>query len=186
MSALSYLQYFAAGFLLADLHLSEWRDRPSPRAVRWDAAGLAAAAALVALLMAAPDAERLLGLPHRWHGGSFAFLLPWLTLACFAAVLRGRILRAALTQRWVVIGGGLCYTFYLYHSMFIEALIGPAQRLVGGLVGADSEALLLYAACLVPTLLGSAALFVALEKPFMGRRPAWPARRSRSSTIPAR
>lgn len=170
MSVLNFLQYFGAGFLLADWHLSEWRRGESARPGAWDLVGAASALALTLVLAIAPDLSSW-GLPQRWLGGSLQLLLPWATLAFCAAALRGRAFRWAFTRRWVVIAGGMCYTFYLYHWMFLEGLLGPAYRLVGGRLGLEWEASALYAVCFCATLLGTAVLFALFEKPFMGRRP---------------
>ena len=109
MSMLNFLQYFATGFLLADLYTTDWSRRASVRADRWDLAGLGALAALFAVVAFGYQTDiEFLGLPNRWVGGRFGFLLPWLVAGFYAAVLRGRVWRRALTQRWIVIGGGMC------------------------------------------------------------------------------
>jgi len=171
VSVLNFLQYFGAGFLLADWYLADWKGGPSKRRGAWDLAGFAALAALVALLTVAPSAEAALGLPYRWLGGGFQFLLPWLSLVFYAGVLRGGALHWLMTRRWVVIAGGMCYTFYLYHVLFISYLIEPIYyKLIGWRLGPEAEAMSLYWLCFAPTLAGSAVLFVLFEKPFMGRK----------------
>ena len=171
MSVLNYMQYFGAGFLLADLYVADWSKKPSVNRGRWDGIGLASLVAMLAIVLYAPGSDVwFLDLPDRWEGGSFGILLPWLAILFYSAVMRGRYWNWIMTRRWMVIGGGMCYTVYLYHTLGFNLILYPAHQLVGGRFGVEVEAFLLFVLCLIPTLIGSAVLFVLIEKPFMGRR----------------
>ncbi len=170
MSLLNQLPYFTAGFLLADLYLVEWRHERSLHPFRWDIAGIAAAAVGALLIVRPVYVPRPPWWLHEpWIGASLAFLLPWLVLVSYAAAFRGRLLRWFVTRRWVVIGGGMCYTTYLYHNLVIGKTFGPAMRIVGGRFGPSTEMVLMFVALLVPIYAATAVLFVLIEKPFMGR-----------------
>lgn len=175
LSLLNALPYFTAGFLLADLYLERWRRGPSRYPVYWDLAGLGAGALAVALLVWPVHIPRLPWWFQRpWNGRGFAFLLPWLALVSYAAVFRGRLLHWVATRRWLVIGGGMCYTAYLYHSFVIQFLFWPVFAPIRGRFGIGAEILALFLGLLVPVFLATAVLFVSVERPFMGVRYADP------------
>lgn len=153
----SFLQFFLLGFLLADLYTTDW-TAPSARPGAWDALWLAC----WPLLWAAWEAPYAVG----------AFAFPAVTLAFFAASLRGRISRAVLSNPWIVTIGGMCYSIYLLHYPLISVL----GRVTAPL-GADSAwaDLLVQSALVLPPLLAVCAVYFALvERPCMD--PAWPAR----------
>jgi peptidoglycan/LPS O-acetylase OafA/YrhL len=113
LSLLPFLQYFLAGFLLADVFLkkrvevqADGRRRGSPY---YDALAVLAAASVVRILVAYPD---------------LFFLLPFAVGAFYLAVFRGQMVRAIVTWKPLVIIGGMCYTIYLYHFLIIDQL-GP-------------------------------------------------------------
>jgi len=170
-SMMNYLHYFGAGFILADLYVASWAKRLSRTRGLWDAAGFGSLFGMLAIVLYASGSELwFFGLPDHWTGGRLAILLPWLAIVFYAAVIRGRSLNWIMTRRWIVIGGGMCYTVYLYHTAIFSLLLDPAYQLVGGRFGLDLECFLLFVLCIVPTLGCSAVLFVLIEKPFMGRR----------------
>jgi len=153
----SFVQFFLLGFLLADLYTTDW-TRPSERQGAWDALWLAC----WPLLWMAWEAPRAVS----------AFAFPAVILAFFAASLRGRWSRAALSNPWVVTIGGMCYTIYLLHYPLISLLGRVTARL--GIGGAAAD-LLVQAALVLPPLLAVCAVYFALvERPCMD--PAWPAR----------
>lgn len=154
-SLLNYLQYFLAGFLLADLYLCE---PGAPRSLKWD---LAAAAALPLMWVAAerPELAR-------------AAFAPLALVVCCAA-FRGRVFNQLLTRRWATTVGGMCYTIYLVHLQLLSAFekaLGPVS-----FTGHFAVNLLAHALLFLPVLLaGSAAFFLLVEKPCMRRD--WPRR----------
>ena len=150
LSLLNYVHYFLAGFLLADIYLT--RDGDRARSAAWDVATLVAAAAIPAVLIRNPE---------------WSFLLPFVVLLLYAGFFEGRTANRLITARWIVIAGGMCYTFYLYHAMLIVVLMKRTITLAtpSRPLGVDFllQCLLIYPAIFVVCSL----LFVWTEKPFM-------------------
>ena len=111
-----HLPYFLVGLLLADLHVTRWKSADRTRARAMDGLALLAVPAIFA---ATVDPLLLL-------------LAPWFVFLAFAAALRGRAFRAALSNRWVVVIGGMCYTIYLYHFTVIKGLSRATLGLTDG------------------------------------------------------
>ena len=151
------IQYFLMGSLLADVFLTDWKRRPS-KSFGWDM--LASAAWLGILLVAI-------------FGKLVEMALPLLILCAYIGSFRGRIWNRIVTNRWLVVIGGACYTTYLYHYLIISFLGRFSLRLS---VGHSYEAnYLLQLVLVVPAVLvACAVLFALLERPFMQRD--WPAR----------
>jgi peptidoglycan/LPS O-acetylase OafA/YrhL len=159
---LSYLQFFLVGFLLADVFLLEWHQRPS-QGWTWDAIGLAAL--LIVFIGPPPLDERIL-LAHQ------LVLLPCLFACVFCAAFRGPRLRSLLTFRWIAIVGGMCYSIYLLHTPLM-AMLAPYTAGIGGgwgTVNVIVQFLLLGGI----SLLVSAIFFAFVERPCMD--PQWPRR----------
>lgn len=96
------LQYFLAGFLLADLYLVDWREAP-PCHWGWDVASLVLWPAILL------PTDRAI-----WAA------LPFLMLAAYVSAFRGRVFRALFRHGWITAIGGMCYTIYLWHFVMIE------------------------------------------------------------------
>ena len=150
-----HLHYFLVGFLLADLFVVEWRERPS-RSWGWDVAATAAFVAAFAL-----------------EGGAGSFLIAPAIFAAYAATFRGPLWSRMTSNRWVATTGGMCYTIYLYHYWIFSPFEGVLHRYVP--FEAAWPHLLIKTLVFTPMIVAvSAGLFLAFEKPFM--RPDWPAR----------
>lgn len=158
LTLLGQLQHFLVGFLLVDLYLSHWQQRPQQPA-RW----LDAAAVLAFAIMALTWSEE--------YGKSLLFSAS-LALV-FIAGFRGHWFVRFLQLPWVAVTGGMCYTIYLVHLPLMEALVRFSSQLhIGRSFTAN---LLLQAAIVLPIVLAFSALaFLVLEKPFMDK--AWPQR----------
>jgi len=155
VSLLGNIQYFLAGFLLADLHVTG-NLRPGRFAFAWDAAFLVAGFAIVRL-------QTL---------GSGEWLLPWILFAVCLAAFLGRLAPALLAQPWIATIGGMCYTVYLYHTLVISTLYRETVHLQTHILWLD---LLIQFLVMTPVIfIISAGLFVVLERPFMRRE--WPAK----------
>lgn len=151
------IQYFLAGFLLADWYLV---DRPAlgQGGWGWDALATAGFAAIVPAL-------------HAGAAGHVA--LPFAMLAAAAGVFRGRGCNRLLTRPWLTAIGGMCYTIYLYHLNILGNALKLTSPLTAGAPFAVQMAV--QAALTLPVLVAVAALlFVLVEKPCMRRD--WPAR----------
>lgn len=156
-SLANYLQYFLAGFLLADWYLGA-AGRESRRGFVWDFVSLLGWPALL--------------LVCEWPGLARAAFAP-LALLLFVAAFRGRVTNRLVTSRWVTVVGGMCYTIYLTHFQLLSAF----EKVFGGVSFSErfSLNLLLHVALFTPILLASSAVFFLLvEKPCMRR--GWPSR----------
>jgi peptidoglycan/LPS O-acetylase OafA/YrhL len=152
MSLLAYMQFFLAGFLLADLHQTGTiNNRRNSRA--WDLIGIAGAVVTLLTMM-------------YWRKWLFC-LLPFFVLVFYAGAFQGRLLRRFFVAKPIVIIGGMCYTIYLYHvpiiSLFKQLMYAVAAP--GLPLWLD---LGIQMAVFVPLILVICSLlFVYTEKPFM-------------------
>jgi peptidoglycan/LPS O-acetylase OafA/YrhL len=148
--------YFAVGMLLADFYVSAGEDASGGGRSRVaDAVCVAASAAiLVCLAWQAPW-------PQRWKWT----VMPPLVFVVYASAWRSVAVRAALTNRWICIVGGMCYTIYLYHPNLAEA----AHAALRPLISSDTRLgrLVTLPLVLAAVFAGSAVLFVLVEKPCM-------------------
>ena len=154
---IGYFQYFLVGFILVDIYLIDWKERPA-RSAFWDVVSLAAWVSIAANLCGRPPDTI-----SNWN-----FLLPVQVLLAYYSAFRGRWSSTALRNPWVVTFGGMCYTIYLYHFTMIIGLSRLTLRL-----GLSHSFLLNYLIqiCLqAPVVFGiSALLFRYTERPFMQR-----------------
>ncbi len=156
-SLLNYLQYFLAGFLLADLYLNEMKEATRKR-FAWD---------LVTLF----------GWPLLWlaceHYQVARVAFAPIALVLFCAAFRGRLTNFFVTRRWVTVVGGMCYTIYLIHFQLLSAF----EKALRGVSFTDSFTvnMVLHLLLFIPLMLAaSAAFFLLVEKPCMRRD--WPRR----------
>lgn len=147
----NFLHYFLAGFLLADLYLTT-EARNLRKRLWWDIATVIAALAIPAVLL------------RFWQ---YLFALPFLVALLYAGCFRGRISNRLVRLRWIVITGGMCYTFYLYHVLIIGGSLHKtmAWSLPGLPLAIDF--LLQFVLVCVPIFAICGGLFVFTEKPFM-------------------
>jgi len=166
LSLLGSLQYFVAGFLLADIYLLDWRRSPTRR-VSWDIA------TLVAVVLMART------LPTR----SGPYVFPFLILLLVIGGFRGRLSSAFLRTRWVYTIGGMCYSIYLVHGVVLR--LGFRSADVLGRADSPLAVLGLAFAVYIPLILSaSAAFFVLVERPCMN--PDWPTRLLNSGPLAGR
>ena len=164
LSLLNYAHYFLAGILLADLSLTKMAEQRGTLLLG-DLLVPLSGAAIVAILL---------------HPGEQVFLLPFLIMLLYSGFHLGRIANRLIRWRWFVIIGGMCYTIYLYHNMFISLVFirsvpkgGGAEAFFGLLPSPPTGGSLAWEVVwqgllVIPTLLLlSALLYLAIEKPFM-------------------
>jgi peptidoglycan/LPS O-acetylase OafA/YrhL len=155
---LPFLQYFLAGLLLADVFASK-RTEGQPgwpwRSFIYDLLALFAGASVFRILVAHP---------------ALYFLLPFAVGAFYLAVLRGKIVRALLTWKPLVIVGGMCYTIYLYHFLIIDQLSPHTQSLISLRWSLWLDFGIQFGLFLLAILPICVVLFVCIEKPFMSIR----------------
>lgn len=158
LTIINFLQLFLAGFLLADVYLADWNERPRHH-WRWD---------LVSLI----------GWPlfiYIWHTSPrlSAAALPILAFCLYVATFRGVVFNRILSSLWITAIGGMCYTIYLLHSSIISfagKLLHPVGSNLPSPIGMGVQAILLLACVLVL----STIYFVLIERPCMRRD--WPRR----------
>ncbi|MGI3783806.1 MAG: acyltransferase family protein [Janthinobacterium lividum] len=164
---LRFLQYFLVGFLLADLMVLG-RLQPGRRLLRWDVLTLATVPVVV-MLHTDTGVARLL--PASLHQLTGELAVPWLFLVAYLGVFRGVALNAFLTLRPITTIGGMCYSIYLLHNVFLNSTLFLTKDLAP--FHAYAADLLLQLVIMGPLVVASSAvLFVLVERPCMDR--AWP------------
>jgi peptidoglycan/LPS O-acetylase OafA/YrhL len=157
LSILAFLQFFLAGFLLADVFLTNWKRSPK-QSLYWDLIALA-------------------GWPLLFLALQFTVLTHWifpaLVFTLYYAAFRGRWINRFFCNRWITAVGGMCYSIYLIHYEVISA-VGRFTKTMGAQLTSPAFLVLQF------VLVGSAIVvicgvyFLVLEKPCM--RPDWPQR----------
>jgi peptidoglycan/LPS O-acetylase OafA/YrhL len=154
LSLLGYLQYFLAGFLLADFYITS----SPPEKGQWDLVSLLGWPAL-ALLLFKPQL-----LP---------FLAPFLVALLYLGALHGNWSKRIFGHPVLITIGGMCYTIYLLHNYAIAAL----GRITEGVILSDVFLLRLCTQLVLtvpPVLVISGLFFRLVEKPCMQfRAPRW-------------
>lgn len=156
---LGSLQFFLAGFLLAELYLNK------DLTLRWPV-WLEAFVGLALLAF-------ILWVPFRAHhatGGRLGLMVS--IFAFYYLTIKGRFWRRAFSLDWIAIIGGMVYTIYLVHFP-VMVLAGKFTRHI--VIG---ESFLLnfgvqFAFISAAILAVSSVIFLLLEKPCMN--PKWPA-----------
>jgi peptidoglycan/LPS O-acetylase OafA/YrhL len=157
LSILAYLQFFVAGFVLADIYITDWREAPA-LSWWWDGVALLGWPALYLIL-------RTTALRH--------WVFPFAILLLFCAAFRGRITNFLTTRPWITAIGGMCYTMYLIHYPVISVVGRVTRRWATG-QAFWVDLLIQLAVVGTVIVLVTAAYFVVLEKPCMRRD--WPRR----------
>jgi len=157
LSILAYLQYFLAGFLLADIFLVDWKQ--SPRlSMHWDFAALAGWPVMFAVLRSATISH---------------WIFPYLLLLLYCAAFRGTWTNRLFSHPWITAIGGMCYSIYLIHYEVISAVARFAKSVSEG-APYWIHLLVQFAAVGSAVVLICGLYFVVLEKPCMRRD--WPRR----------
>ncbi len=151
------LPFFFAGFLLADVYLTDWNA--APKSVWWgDWLGLIS----VVLFVVTICFRKSIWLPMAWQSLFIA--------SFFAAVFRSVWLRKFFRLRALVTLGGMCYTFYLYHLAIISAGARGLEKVVSG-AGYFTTYLIYVLATGATCVVLCSVLFALFERPFMKWRP---------------
>ena len=159
LTILYAIQYFLAGFLLADIYLVDWKERP---ASHWGW-----------------DLPSFLCWPLIFLPGDLTvwIYLPFLMLAVYISAFRGVIFNRLFTNPFITITGGMCYTIYLFHYQLIPAAFGMTKPVHIG--NGFSLYFVLQVFLVAPiVLLASGVYFALVERPCMARdwpRRAWDA-----------
>lgn len=149
-----HLQYFAAGFLLADFYVCSWKDKDPTW--QWDVIGALSMVAMFGVLLS---------------NQFVPLLLPLVVVLVYASAFRGPWFSRLFSAEPFVTIGGMCYTIYLYHVI----ILGIGMCFVGKMALGNNYglAILGQSAMLYPlVVLVSAWLFLVAERPFMDKQ--WP------------
>jgi peptidoglycan/LPS O-acetylase OafA/YrhL len=157
LSILFFLQYFLMGLLVADIFVLNLEKMKFSWI--WDIAGVASLGAIF-----------LVGtsyiLPHA--------LMPIpMGVLCIAA-MRGHLLNRIFGNQWVAVIGGMCYSIYLLHFLFIAMVFKLTRHAIlpGKLFLVNYSVQLLLT--VVPTVVLCALFFLLIERPCMD--PNWPSK----------
>jgi peptidoglycan/LPS O-acetylase OafA/YrhL len=152
--ALWFLPFFMAGWILADVYVATWKERPAVSGW-WDLAEVVGWIGFAVVFTGATDAPVL-----------FLGAVPvWLILA---GALRGRLTRRLLRNRWLTTIGGAAYSIYLLHYPILllwSRGLDPVDL-------QTFETLTLVGLMLASVILASLLFFVLVERPCMD--PSWP------------
>ncbi len=147
-----FIQYFLAGFLLADLHSTgAGAGKISAQLYDW-----LAMAALLALALT-PDVT------------VFRQLFPWLLALLFIGALRGNWFTAVLRRPVIATFGGMCYSLYLLHYPLFSFI---AARIITSGVTLPMACLRLGLVGLPMAIGAGIAYYILIERPCMN--PNWP------------
>lgn len=154
-SILGNLHLFLAGFLLADVYLTNWKEGIR-KSWGWD----------IMLLIALPAPFFI------WENDFFNWLLfPFLLILVVTGVFKSIFFNRFFTNKWITAIGGMCYTIYLIHLPLAELMIRFTYNLTFG--ESFMLNLLLQLAIFLPLTFGISVLFfLGLEKPSMDKY--WP------------
>ena len=139
-----YIQFFLAGFLLADLHLTRGA---SGKKWSWDALSMLGWPAVFLL-----------------SGTTAQLVLPFIVVVLYWAAFHGRVMNYIFRVPVITAIGGMCYTIYLFHFL----VIAFATRLIGH----SAPPLLLVAVSLILIAIVCPTYFLLVERPCMDRE--WP------------
>lgn len=173
LSLPAHIQYFMAGFLLADLYLASWKMAlPAGRHV-WDVVAFGAIPVFVWLAYGPAHASLALGPLAASREMWRLICFPVLAFVFILGALRGSLWSRWLANRWVYTIGGMCYSIYLTHTLVIDlARKITLSAVVGNHLGAT---LVLQAILVTPfVLVAGGVFFVLVERPCMD--PRWPRR----------
>ncbi len=168
LSLARFLHFFLIGFLLADIYLTDWAQKPA-RSLRWDLVSLVGWPLL--FLAWSSSALPAPGLAPANEPALTAFLFPVAVFFLYCAAFRGRLTNRFFTNPWITTVGGMCYTIYLLHNPALNIILAQTSGLAPS--GSYAANLLLQLALVAPLLLVPCALyFLWVEKPCMRR--GWP------------
>ncbi len=154
-----YVQYFLAGFFLADIYLERGEGREDGRTAAWDATVLLALGVWYGVLHAAPRAADA--------------MLPLVFGVLVWGAFLGRWMNRLSRNLYVRTIGGMCYTLYLLHypaiSFFGRYMVTLGRTTLYPVYFLGQSVLVM-----VPVFAVSVLFFVVIERPCM--IPDWPAK----------
>ncbi|HTO97144.1 MAG TPA: acyltransferase [Myxococcales bacterium] len=180
LSILRFGHFFLIGFLLADVYLTDWRERPVRR-WSWDLVSIAGWPLL--FLFLSGTAQPAPGQAPGHEPALTTFGFPVAVFFLYCAAFQGRLTNRILVNGWITTIGGMCYTIYLLHNPALALILDRTQHLPA--TGFYQLDLVLQVAVAAPLILAPSLVYFALiEKPCMRRD--WPRRLlARSYSRPA-
>ncbi len=154
------IQYFLAGFLLADIYLLHGPFLQRKHFI-WD---------IVAVIFSA-----LIVISMQFGGGmwgTLTFHLPICMLLIYIAGFKGPLLNRLFRNPAVFLIGGMCYTIYLYHGHLVSLLAVITHPLYIHSLPAWVNYPIHFVIHAAVVLAASTILFVLIERPCMKRD--WP------------
>jgi peptidoglycan/LPS O-acetylase OafA/YrhL len=148
LSILFWLQYFLAGFMAADLYLTDWRRIPDHWL--WEALTL-------------PLWFCAFYIDSYWMHA----LLPFAVVLFFISAFKGPLQRRFFSNTYISLIGGMCYSLYLLHALVLSATGRVLERLPFVM-----PALLVWLLSAAAVLFCGTIFFILVERPCMD--PAWP------------
>lgn len=154
LSLIKFIHYFACGFLLADIYLLDWKEKPEKRFIG-DLIGLVGLVLMGCALFEIVEIN---------------YFLPVSILLFFAGVFSGKLCNFIFTRKALVVVGGMCYTIYLYHYFLINNTLPRFINMMPDsydksdlLAGFAPVAVIVLAIVLIVCSI----LFALFERPFM-------------------
>lgn len=158
-SLLFYLPYFLTGVLFADFYLIYLQYNHKSKSYLWDLLGIIATYIMFKLNILAQLSFNLIGI--------FSLFI------VFISTFRGKLLNYFYTRKIIYIIGGMCYTIYLVHYIFIFYIMQFTVKIVIGhnfIINLFIQAILVLPLLLIVCSM----IFVLFEKPFMDKN--WPSK----------
>jgi peptidoglycan/LPS O-acetylase OafA/YrhL len=163
MTIVRYLHFFLIGFLIADIFIVTWNERPTKN-FRWDIVSLVGWPVLFIVWNKSGD-----WLPVLSNGRDTVLSIvsfPITAFLLYVAVFRGTITNRIITNRWLTAIGGMCYTIYLFHNPVMGVVLSATMQVVP--TSNYSFNLLTQLLLVTPPLLVLTGIyFLAIEKPCM-------------------
>lgn len=154
LSILNWAQFFLAGFLIADVYVTDWEK--IPEGWGWDIASVVAWLGIFLLPVSAA---------HVW-------IAP-LALVAYTGAFKSKLFHAFFRIPAVAIIGGMCYSLYLIHPGILTITGGLFHHFhVERHAPMWAYIVLLYLLSIPAIMIVGTLYFVVIERPCMDR--AWP------------
>lgn len=148
-SVLVWIQYFLAGFFVADLYLTDWHRIPSHWL--WE--------------LTLPLWVWFFVSDWRWIHAA----MPFAIIVLFLASFKGRFQRHFFSHPVIAVIGGMCYSLYLTHNLVLSGMGHLFHR-----AGIVLPVPLIWTTCLASVLAFGTVYYLLIERPCMD--PNWPKR----------
>lgn len=177
LSLVSAIHRFLVGFLMADIFITTWKQRPERGSALWDLLGL------IGIAMVLPGGSKpddpltspLAAYAPFANADRVAIMTASSIGIClmFAAAFKGKLFAAFFSNRWIATIGGMCYTIYLFHYPIALFIMPFTKKLAH--FNTFGLTYLAQTIIIFPIILVCCSIFFALvERPCMYKD--WPQR----------